>query len=140
VSDELGRFELLAGLGAEERRALAEELEWLSFEQGAIIFREGEPADALLLLLDGEVRLTSSRAEGEGACGPGAAFGAISLVLAGERRACIEARTPCRVLQLRRESFQRLASAAPRAACQLLEGVVRESADLVQGALDELGE
>lgn len=140
MSDDLARFELLAGLGAEERRAVAEELEWLCFDADTVIFREGEPADGLLLLFEGEVRLTSSGADGEGTCGPGAAFGAISLVLAGERRACVEARTACRVLRLRRDCFQRLVRTAPRAACQLLEGIVRESADLVRGALDELGE
>jgi CRP-like cAMP-binding protein len=138
VSDELGRFELLARLGEKERRDLAEQLEWLSFEAGATVFREGEPADGLMLLFDGEVRLTSSRADGEGTWGPGASFGAISLVVAGERHACVEARTPCRILRLDREGFQRLASASPRAACQLMEGIVRESADLVRGVLEDL--
>jgi CRP-like cAMP-binding protein len=108
VSSELERFPLLAGLSEDERRDLAQELEWLSFEAGASIFIEGDAADGLLLLLDGRVRLTSS----------------------------VEACTPCRILRLRREGFQRLAKASPHVACRILEGVVRESADLVGRELE----
>jgi CRP-like cAMP-binding protein len=136
VSSELERFPLLASLSEDERRDLAQELEWLSFEAGASIFIEGDAADGLLLLLDGRVRLTSSRAEGAGECGPGASFGSLSLVLDAGRRASVEARTPCRVLRLRREGFQRLAKSSPHVVCRILEGVVRESADLVGRVLE----
>jgi len=136
VSSELERFPLLAGLSEDERRVLAQELEWLSFEAGATIFIEGDAADGLLLLFEGRVRMTSTRAEGAGECGPGASFGSLSLVLDAGRRASVEARTPCRILRLRREGFQRLAKASPRAACRILEGVVRESADLVERVLE----
>jgi CRP-like cAMP-binding protein len=136
VSDELERFPLLAELAEDERRDLAQELDWLCFEAGASIFLEGDAADGLLLLLEGRVRLTSSRAEGEGECGPGASFGSLSLVLDAGRRASVEACTPCRILRLRREGFQRLATGSPRAACRLLEAVVRENADLVERVLE----
>jgi CRP-like cAMP-binding protein len=136
VSAELERFPLLAGLSEAERRDLAEELEWLSFEPGATLFVEGEAADGLLLLLEGQVRLTSSRAEGSGECGPGASFGSLALVVDAGRRASVEACSPCRVLRLRREGFQRLAHASPHTACRILEAVVRESADLVESVLE----
>ena len=136
MSSELERFPLLAGLSEDEWRDLARELEWLSFEAGATIFIEGDAADGLLLLLEGRVRLSSTRAEGAGECGPGASFGSLSLVLDAGRRASVEARTPCRILRLRREGFQRLAKASPRTACRILEGVVRESADLVERVLE----
>ena len=42
MSSELERFPLLAGLSEDERRDLAQELEWLSFEAGATIFIEGD--------------------------------------------------------------------------------------------------
>ncbi|MDH3519718.1 MAG: cyclic nucleotide-binding domain-containing protein [Myxococcales bacterium] len=137
MSRELARFALLAALGEEEQRDLAQELEWLSFEAGASIFREGDVADGLLLLLEGQVLLRSSRAPGVGVCEPGASFGALSLVLDGVRRASLQASTPCRLLRLRPEGFRRLLEMAPRAACRLLEGVVRESADLVEGVLED---
>lgn len=136
MSSELERFPLLAGLSQDERRDLAQELEWLAFEAGSTIFFEGDAADGLLLLLEGRVRLTSTHAEGAGECGPGASFGSLSLVLDAGRRASLEACTPCRVLRLRREGFQRLAKLSPRAACRILEGVVRESADLVERVLE----
>ena len=136
MNRELERFPLLTGLSEEGRRDLAQELEWLSFEAGATIFAEGDTADGLLLLLDGSVRLTSTRAEGAGECGPGTSFGSLSLVLDAGRRASVEARTPCRILRLRREGFQRLVKASPHVACRILEGVVRESADLVERVLE----
>lgn len=138
MSDELERFPLLAGLGEDERRDLAQELEWLSYEAGARIFREGDTADGLFLLLEGRVRLSSAGVEEGGECGPGTSFGSLSLVLGARRRASLEARTPCRILRLSRESFERLAGSSPGAARHLLEGVVRESADLVERVLEEL--
>jgi CRP-like cAMP-binding protein len=136
VSSELEHFPLLAGLSEDERRDLARELEWLSFDAGSSLFVEGDAADGLLLLLEGRVRLRSSHAEGAGECGPGASFGSLSLVLDAGRRSSLEACTSCRVLRLRREGFQRLAELSPRAACRILEGVVRESADLVERVLE----
>ena len=136
MSAELERFPLLAGLSEAERRELTEELEWLSFEPGATLFVEGEAADGLLLLLEGRVRLTSSRAEGSGECGPGASFGSLALVVDAGRRASVEACTPCRVLRLRRDGFRRLANSSPHTACRILEAVVRESADLVESILE----
>lgn len=136
MSRELERFPLLAGLSEQERSELTRELEGLSFEAGASLFVEGDAADGLLLLLEGRVRLTSSRAEGAGECGPGASFGSLALVIDAGRRASVEARTPCRVLRLRREGFQRLAQACPRAACRILEAVVRDSAELVERVLE----
>jgi CRP-like cAMP-binding protein len=138
VTEELKRFALLGSLGEEERGDLAEELEWLSCETGVALFREGEHADALLLLLEGRVRVTSRRAGAEGECGPGTAFGALSLVVDGQREATAITASPCRVLRLRRSSFRRLVDAAPHAACALLEGVARESAAEVREVLDRL--
>ena len=92
--------------------------------------------DGLLLLFEGRVRLSSSRAEGAGELGPGASFGSLSLVVDAGRRASVEARTPCRILRLRREGLQRLAKTSPHVVCRILEGVVRESADLVERVLE----
>ncbi|RMF32495.1 MAG: cyclic nucleotide-binding domain-containing protein [Chloroflexi bacterium] len=56
VSPEiLKRFPLCAGLDEEALRRLAAIAEEVSFPRGTLIFAEGEPADALYLLLDGWV-------------------------------------------------------------------------------------
>jgi CRP/FNR family cyclic AMP-dependent transcriptional regulator len=135
VSDELAGFPLLADLGPDERRAVAQELEWLSFEQGVALFREGEPADGLVLLIEGRVRLVSRRTGCVGECGAGACLGALSLVAEGAREATGETLSRCRMLRLSREAYGRLVAGAPRAACQLLEAVLRDSAAVVREAL-----
>jgi CRP-like cAMP-binding protein len=140
VSAELEGFPVLAGLGAEERREVAEELEWLSFDAGVAIFREGEPADGLLLLIEGRVRLVSRRAGCVGECGAGSSFGGLSLVSEGPREATGETLSHCRVLRLQREAYRRLVESAPRAACQLLEALLRDSAVVVRDALEAVAE
>jgi CRP-like cAMP-binding protein len=135
VSSGLERFPLLAGLGEVDRRILSERLEWLDVEVGAHLFREGDPADALLLLLDGRLRLWSDGRDADGEVGPGSSIGALSLVVEGPREASAVARSRCRVLRLTRESFAGLRDAAPEVACKLLEGVVRENAVFARDAL-----
>ena len=140
MSNGLERFPLLAGLSERDRRLLSERLEWLDVETGVTLFREGEPADALLLLLDGVVRVWSERRHTDGEVGPGSALGPLSLVVEGPREATAQTRSRCRVLRLSREGFRALRANAPEAAYRLLEGVVRESALFARDALSHLTE
>lgn len=134
----LERFALLAGLGEADRHVLSARLEWLDIEQGVILFREGEPAEALLLVLEGRVRVWSDRRQTDGEVGAGSALGALSLVVEGPREATAQTRSRCRVLRLTRAGFRELRKAAPETACRVLEGVVRESALFARDALAHL--
>ncbi|MGH0029849.1 MAG: cyclic nucleotide-binding domain-containing protein [Myxococcota bacterium] len=140
MSGGLERFALLAGLSESGRRVLAERLDWLDVESGTQVFEEGEPADALLLVLEGRIRLWSERRQADGEVGPGSALGALSLVVEGPREATARTLTACRLLRLTREGFVALRTAAPEAACKLLEGVVRESAVFARDALAHLSD
>lgn len=138
MSDVLERFALLASLSQQERRVLSERLEWLDIAAGSLLFEEGESADALLLVLEGRVRLSSARRQTDGEVGPGSALGALSLVVEGPREATAEAGCACRVLRLSRRSFENLRASDPETACRLLEGIVRESALFARDALAHL--
>lgn len=138
MSGELERFPLLAGLGESDRRALSERLDWLDVEPGVLLFREADRADALLLVLEGRIRLWSDRRQTDGEIGPGGSLGALALVVEGPREATAETRTRCRLLRLTRTGFLALREAAPGTACKLLEGVVRESALFARDALAHL--
>jgi CRP-like cAMP-binding protein len=61
-------------------------------------------------------------------------------VAEGPREATGETLSRCRVLRLRREAYQRLVEGAPRAACQLLEALLRDSAAVVRDALEAVAE
>jgi signal transduction histidine kinase len=62
--DELRTLFLFEGLADEQLRHVAEQSDVRAYPAGGIVYREGEPSDALWVLLDGSLRL-SRRAEGE---------------------------------------------------------------------------
>ena len=135
----LEAFGLLAELEEGEREALADLLEELRLEPGTRLFEEGEPSDGLLLVAEGRVRIESSRAGDRAELGPGATLGAFSLVVSGEREARAETVSRSRILVLRRDAFRRFCDESPRAACRLLEAIVREAARLSRAVLGRAG-
>jgi CRP-like cAMP-binding protein len=135
---DLERFPLLAALGEAEREALARALEALELEAGARLFEAGDPADGLLLVADGRVALSSPAHAARGEFGPGETFGANSLVSEGPRAARAETLSRARVLRLGREAFRSFADAQPRAACRVLEALLREQAEVTHEALQRM--
>jgi CRP/FNR family cyclic AMP-dependent transcriptional regulator len=136
---DLKRFTLLADLAEDEREKLAEELEELRLEEGTVLFDEGDPGEGLLFVAEGGLRVQSSRTPDSAALGPGASLGALALVVTGPREARAEATSRSRLLVLPRSAFRRFADAEPRAACRLLEAILRDTARLGREALDSVG-
>lgn len=136
MNDPLDRFPLLARLGPLERQALGEELEILDVGPGTLLFEEGDPAEGLLLVAEGRVRVRSRRSAEAAELGAGAALGAFSLALRGVREARAETTSRSRLLLLRRDAYERLAASAPAAACRLLEGVIADTASLLRSELE----
>jgi CRP-like cAMP-binding protein len=136
--EDLLRFPLLAAFGDAERDALARALESLELEPGARVFDVGEPADGLLLVADGRVALASEPYGAEGEFGPGDALGANSLVGDGVRAARAETLSRTRLFRLGRDAFRSFADAQPRAACRLLEALLREQARVTREALERI--
>ena len=135
---DLKRFALFEELSEEEREVLADETERIELEPGDVLFREQDEASGLVLVVDGRVRLESSRAGELGSVGPGTALGAVSLVVVGPREVSAVAESACSILLLRRSTFRRLAEDAPRAACRLAEAIAREAAALLRSGLEPL--
>ena len=130
------RFQLLAALDDEQRDAIARELEAVELDAGTELFDEGEQAEGLCFIAEGGLRVESTRSGGPGLeLGPGTALGALSLVASGAREVRAETTTRTRVLVLRRSAFRRFADAEPRAACRLLEAILRDTARLGRDAL-----
>jgi CRP-like cAMP-binding protein len=138
VSEALAGFALLAQIPRREALVLAEVFEWFALEPGEVLFREGDLADALWLVLEGTLELESSRASRRGRCGAGEALGALSLVSRGRREATARTLSRCRLLRLGRSTYERLVASAPAAACRLAEAIARDCAGSLRSALDAL--
>jgi len=133
---DLKAFILLAEFEAAEREALGEVLDELHLDAGTVLFEEGDPGEGLLFVADGGVRVQSSRDEEAVTLSPGASLGAFSLVVSGRREAGAETTSRSHILVLRRSAFRRFRETDPRAACRLLEAILRETAGLSREALE----
>jgi len=137
---ELKPFALLQDLSDEEAELLAEELESRELAPGRALFEQGADADGMFLVLEGRLTL-ASREQGElGGVGRGELLGALSLVAPGRREVSAVAAEPCRVAWLEHGAFRRLMDDAPRAACRILEALLRETAGQLREALPALGQ
>jgi len=65
VNADLGRITLFKGLPAADLRALAERATSRTLPAGSVLFREGDPGDALYLILSGKVKVTLHDANGK---------------------------------------------------------------------------
>ena len=130
AADDLKRFSLLSELSEEDREILGEELEGLEVEAGTELYDEGEQGDGLYFVAEGEVRVESTHTGASAVFGPGSSMGAFSLVASGPRETRAAASQRSHLLVLRRSAFRRFAEAEPRAACRLLEAILRETARL----------
>ena len=131
----LERLTLLVELEEAERQAVAEELEQLDLEPWTLLFDEGEQGEGLVFIVEGGVRVESFRAQRGVDLGPGASLGAFSLVASGPREVRAETTSRTRILVLRRSGFRRFADTEPRAACRLLEAILRETSRLGREAI-----
>ena len=137
-STDLKTFPLLAEFDEEDRELLGELLEQRNASKGVALFREGSEAEGLVLVVSGKVRLESQRRVEQETVGPGAALGALSLVVVGPREATAIAPSACTFLLLPRTSFRRLAEDYPRTACRLAEAIVSEVASTLRDGLDSI--
>lgn len=103
----------------------------LLWTEGSVIFDEGDPAEALYVILDGSVRImdddgTSALAE----LGEGEYFGEQSLLLHTDHARRAEAAGDCELMVIPREGFETLLDANPTLARRFrgnLESRIRET-------------
>ena len=135
----LKAFALFAELSEAERDEIAELLEERRLSPGETLFQEGDEADALALVVDGSVELSSRRAAEKAVFGGGSILGSLALLAVGSRLATAVGAERASVLLLRREDFLRLAEDNPRTACRIVSAIAADAAALTRLALDSLG-
>jgi CRP-like cAMP-binding protein len=108
----------------------------LFYRGETVIFEKGDPADALYIVLSGNVSVCEEGGGVLATLGPGDYFGEISMLLDRTRTRGVEAAKDCELMALPKESFQELLAANPA----LEEHVRRKLAErLPQSGTDETG-
>jgi MFS family permease len=114
----LERLPIFAGAGRPALERLAGAADEVELPAGEAIVREGDPADAIFVLVDGRVEVTSrGEAGGEPThlreMGPGTYFGEIGVLEAIPRTATVTAIEDCRCLRLDADDFLAGVTAGP---------------------------
>jgi CRP-like cAMP-binding protein len=116
---------LLARLPQPDRLALAHRARLRSFRAGTVIFGEGEPGDALHVVVEGRVRIVAGGPNGEEATvavvGPGDCFGEFSLLDGLPRSAAAVAPVATRTFVVTRDDFVEWVTERPSAALAIME-------------------
>jgi uncharacterized membrane protein len=137
--DLLADIPLFALLDDNERSALAERLDVVTFPRGTLIFRIGEPGDALFVLRSGEVEMSLTNDFGDRivieTVRAGDFFGELSLLDGGPRTASAMATDDVEALVVDRGDLDEFLRVHPPAALDLLAATgkrLRESARLLR--------
>jgi CRP-like cAMP-binding protein len=129
---------LCKGLSAREVETLFDLCDDRRFEADALIFKQGEPADALWVVLAGDVEVSiDGKVLAE--MGPGAALGELSILREkGARSATVRALCPVHGLRLPRPRFQRLLDADDLAALKVVRNLALQLAQRLDALNDRL--
>jgi len=99
-----------------------------SYPQGTPLFVENMVSDAMLIIVEGRVTLTTRDKSGTelqlGELGPGDYLGELSLISTGQRMCTATATSTVRALEIRQADFQKMLSLKPQACIKLLMSIV----------------
>jgi signal transduction histidine kinase/RimJ/RimL family protein N-acetyltransferase len=130
AGDPLGRVPLFAKLAPSELARVRSVATEVTLPAGGLLMAEGDPGDALYLLLEGELAVTKHLGGAEvglARVGPGAVQGEIAVLEGGVRRATVRALVPSRLLRLGRDDLFDVLAREP--------GVLRSLVATVAGRL-----
>jgi CRP/FNR family transcriptional regulator/CRP/FNR family cyclic AMP-dependent transcriptional regulator len=116
----LRSVELFQALSAEELYPVAEIALTESFAPSETIVEQGEAAEDLFVVIDGECEVLKDGAVVSTMSG-GQAFGELSVLDAEPRAATVRAKTPAELLRIPRSEFEALLDESP----ELAKGVIR---------------
>lgn len=111
---------LFAGLAGEELYPVAEIAERVTYGVGESVVKEGDPGDAVFVVLEGTLRVSREGRELR-EINRGATFGEMALLDGAPRSATIDTVTSAALLRIPREEFEGLLDESP----ELAKGVIR---------------
>ncbi len=118
ITPALEQVGIFKDLTAEERRSMEVELETRALKRGEVLVRQGEPADALYIVVSGRFEVHIAGNDGPIAeIGVGSPVGEMAFLAGGARTATVIAARDSLVLRLGKVEFERL--------CQRSSGIWR---------------
>ena len=124
----LRRIKILAELNDAQLEHLLDFMELQRVAQWSVVVRQGDPGDAMFLILSGELRARTLMGDREtilATFGPGDFFGDMSLFDHGPRSADVVANADSTVLRISVAAFDRLTREAPALATPFLRATAK---------------
>lgn len=120
-------IELFKGLSGQEVREMVRACKEVRYEPGEVLFKQGDDANALYIVGQGELEVVANSPVGEkvvlAVLGTGTVVGEMSLIEGGPRSATVEAVSQCRIFRLDHESFDAMRKARRPAAYKIILGL-----------------
>jgi type IV pilus assembly protein PilB len=144
VSSLLDQVEILRALPPQLKQQLEGHLTDANVRAGAVVFSEGDPGDAMYLLVSGEVSVfLSDRSLGLSVelarLGAGQVFGEMALVTGSPRSATVKATEDSRLKVLSREILFKLVQAAPQVGLMIAGVLAKRTEELNRNQWIEFG-
>lgn len=129
-AEELRGVALFAGLGDDVFHHFAETLQARTLPPGSVVFREGDSARALFVLIEGELEVTKQSRRGTEArvaiLGPSDTFGEMSLLDMQPRSATVRTLSPVRLVEFGADALDELYRRDVRAYALLVLNLARD--------------
>ncbi len=120
----LSRSPLLEGLPEESLAQIAAGARRRSYRRGEVLFHQGDPGDALLILESGAVKVVVYSEAGDetvlAVLGAGESFGELALIDGEARSATVQALEAVEALSIRRDAFMQVVRSHPPTVERLL--------------------
>src|SRR5438105_7515733 len=143
IVELLSTMDLFAELGEPELNKIARLLKEHKFGENELIFAEGEPGDALYIVLHGRVRIATTDHFGRERVlafyGPREFFGDMAVLTGAPRSASASASTDVRLLQLRKDDFDVLVTTNVGVMRGMMQVMVERQAALNTRLTQEVG-
>jgi CRP-like cAMP-binding protein len=122
--EKLRNIPLFAGLPTARLKLIAYTAEVVQFEPGEPIVRQGEPADAVYIISEGEAAVAISGAEGHeielNTMGPNTLFGETGVLCQGRRTASVRAKNRVVTFKISAKLFLDLVRQSPEIGMQVM--------------------
>jgi hypothetical protein len=139
----LRRIKILADLNDAQLEHLIDFMELHRVAQWSTVVKQGDPGDAMYLIMEGELRARVAIGDQEmilSTFGPGEFFGDMSLFDHGPRSADVVANVDCALIRITSTAFDRLTREAPALATPFLQATARTLAARIRADNKRLGQ